>query len=93
MQGIEAITVLVEVNSGGSGDPRLIMVGLPATAVKDCGYRVFSTLANSGFCIPRARTNINLARSDLKKESPMNDLPIALGILESTGQVNTIERF
>gem|GEM_PF-2801366 len=40
------------------------MVGLPDTAVKECGYRVFSTLANSAFCIPRARTIGNLTESN-----------------------------
>ena len=93
LQGIEAVPVLVEVNSGESGDPRLIMVGLPDTAVKESDDRVFSALANSGFRKPQTRTTINLAPGDLKKEGPMYDLPIALGILESTGQMSASGRF
>lgn len=93
LQGIDAIPVLVEVNSGESGDPRLIMVGLPDTAVKESDDRVFSALANSGYRKPQTRTTINLAPGDLKKEGPMYDLPIALGILESTGQMSANGRF
>ncbi len=88
LQGIEAVPVLVEVNSGESGDPRLILVGLPDAAVKESDDRVFSALANSGLRKPRTRTTINLAPGDLKKEGPMYDLPIALGILAATGQMN-----
>lgn len=93
LQGIDAIPVLVEVNSGESGDPRLIMVGLPDTAVKESDDRVFSALSNSGYRKPQTRTTINLAPGDLKKEGPMYDLPIALGILESTGQMSANGRF
>ena len=88
LQGIDAFPVLIEVNSGESGDPRLIMVGLPDTAVKESDDRVFSALANSGYRKPQTRTTINLAPGDLKKEGPIYDLPIALGILASTGQMN-----
>lgn len=88
LQGIDAVPVLIEVNSGESGDPRLIMVGLPDAAVKESDDRVFSALANSGYRKPQTRTTINLAPGDLKKEGPMYDLPIALGILASTGQMN-----
>lgn len=88
LQGIEAVPVLVEVNSGESGDPRLILVGLPDAAVKESDDRVFSALSNSGFRKPRTRTTINLAPGDLKKEGPMYDLPIAIGILASTKQLS-----
>ncbi|MCH6258852.1 YifB family Mg chelatase-like AAA ATPase [Puniceicoccaceae bacterium K14] len=87
LQGIEAVPVLVEVNSGESGDPRLILVGLPDAAVKESDDRVFSALSNSGYRKPRTRTTINLAPGDLKKEGPMYDLPIAIGILASTNQL------
>ncbi len=93
LQGIHAVSVLVEVNAGESGDPRLIMVGLPDAAVKESDDRVFSALANSGFRKPQTRTTINLAPGDLRKEGPMYDLPIALGILESTGQMTPHDRF
>jgi magnesium chelatase family protein len=87
LQGIEALPVHVEVNHGESGDFKLILVGLPDAAVKESDDRVFSALANSGFGGLRTRTTINLAPGDLRKEGPIYDLPIALGILAATGQL------
>jgi magnesium chelatase family protein len=88
LQGIDATPVQVEVNSGESGEPKLILVGLPDTAVKESDDRVFSALSNSGFRMPRTRTTINLAPGTLRKEGPMYDLPIGLGILAATDQLN-----
>ncbi len=87
LQGIEAQPVHVEVNSGEAGDPKLILVGLPDAAVKESDDRVVSALSNSGFRPPRTRTTINLAPGHLRKEGPLYDLPIALGILIATGQI------
>ncbi len=87
LQGIEAQPVHVEVNSGEVGDPKLVLVGLPDAAVKESDDRVFSALSNSGFKPPRTRTTINLAPGTLRKEGPLYDLPIALGILVATGQI------
>ena len=87
LQGIDAEQVFVEVNSGESGDPRIVLVGLPDAAVKESNDRVMSALGNSGFAKPRTRTTINLAPGDVRKEGPMYDLPIALGILVATGQL------
>lgn len=92
LQGIEAVPVQVEVNTGESGDPKLILVGLPDAAVKESDDRVFSALANSGFRPPRTRTTINLAPGDLRKEGPLYDLPIALGILAATQNLARPER-
>jgi magnesium chelatase family protein len=88
LQGIDAVPVQVEVNSGETGEPKLILVGLPDTAVKESDDRVFSAISNSGFRMPRTRTTINLAPGSLKKEGPIYDLPIGLGILAATGQLN-----
>lgn len=88
LQGIDAVPVQVEVNSGESGEPKLIMVGLPDAAVKESDDRVFSAISNSGFQMPRTRTTINLAPGTLKKEGPMYDLPIGLGILAATAQMS-----
>jgi magnesium chelatase family protein len=87
LQGIEAELVYVEVNAGESGDPRVVLVGLPDAAVKESNDRVISALGNTGFKKPRTRTTINLAPGDMRKEGPMYDLPIALGILAATGQL------
>jgi magnesium chelatase family protein len=87
LQGIDAEAVYVEVNTGEVGEPRLFLVGLPDTAVKESGDRVWAALNNTGFRPPRTRTTINLAPGHLRKEGPCYDLPIALGILAATGQL------
>jgi len=88
LQGIDAEIVHVEVNAGEAGEPKLILVGLPDAAVKESDDRVFSALSNSGFKPPRTRTTINLAPGNLRKEGPFYDLPIALGILAATRQID-----
>ncbi len=95
LQGIEAELVYVEVNAGESGDPRVVLVGLPDAAVKESNDRVISALGNTGFKKPRTRTTINLAPGDMRKEGPMYDLPIALGILAATRQLkpDNIDQF
>ena len=85
---ITAEPVIVEVNTGESGDPRFVLVGLPDTAVKESDDRVKSALGNSGFSMPRTRTTINLAQADIRKEGPLYDLPIALGILAASEQLH-----
>ncbi len=85
--GIDAVPVSVEVNTGESGVPDLVLVGLPDSAVKESEDRVVSALSNSGLRMPRTRTTINLAPGDLRKEGAIYDLPIALGILVATGQL------
>jgi len=85
--GIDAVPVQVEVNTGETGVPTLILVGLPDAAVKESEDRVFSALSNSGLRMPRTRTTINLAPGDLRKEGAIYVLPIAVGILVATGQL------
>jgi magnesium chelatase family protein len=89
--GIDAVPVQVEVNTGESGIPTLILVGLPDAAVKESEDRVFSALSNSSLKMPPTRTTINLAPGDLRKEGAIYDLPIALGILVATGQLTSAE--
>ena len=80
LHGAEAREVEIEVNEG-SGDPKVIIVGLPDAAVKESKDRVTTAMANSGYRWPRGRTTINLAPADIKKEGPSFDLPIAVGML------------
>ncbi len=80
LYGADAIEVEIEVNEG-SGDPKVVLVGLPDAAVKESKDRVTTAIANSGYRWPRGRTTINLAPADIKKEGPSFDLPIALGML------------
>ncbi len=88
LTGIEAYPVEVEVNAGW-GDTQIVIVGLPDAAVKESRDRVITALANSGFKFPMGRTTINLAPADVKKEGPSFDLPIALGMLAASEQIET----
>jgi magnesium chelatase family protein len=67
--------------------PRLSIVGLPETAVKESQDRVRSALINSQFEFPLQRVTINLAPADLPKEGGRFDLAIALGILAASRQI------
>ena len=78
--GVEAYPVEIEVNAG-RGEPVMILVGLPDTAVKESKDRVTTALTNSGFRLHLGRVTVNLAPADVRKEGPSFDLPIALGLL------------
>lgn len=82
-QGIEAQPVEVEVDVS-LGLPRLAVVGLPDQAVKESKERVRAAIKNSGYPFPSRKITVNLAPADVKKEGPIFDLPIALGILAAT---------
>ncbi|HZT22928.1 MAG TPA: YifB family Mg chelatase-like AAA ATPase [Verrucomicrobiae bacterium] len=88
LNGIEAYPVEVEVNVG-YGDTNIVIVGLPDTAVKESRDRVTTALSNSGYKFPMGRTTINLAPADVKKEGPSFDLPIAIGMLAASEQIQT----
>ena len=88
VQGIEAYPVEVEVNVGW-GETLVVIVGLPDTAVKESRDRVSTAITNSGFKFPMGRTTINLAPADVKKEGPSFDLPIAVGMLAASEQIET----
>ncbi len=92
LRGIDAELVQVEVNTKETGEPDMVLVGLPDAAVKESRDRVSSALANSGFEPPRTRTTVNLAPGNLRKEGPIYDLPIALGFLAADGKLNS-DRF
>jgi magnesium chelatase family protein len=86
--GINAPEVRVEVHIS-NGLPAFTVVGLPETAVREARDRVRSAILNSGFEFPARRITVNLAPADLPKEGGRYDLPIALGILAASAQVNT----
>src|SRR5580692_10277389 len=88
LNGIDAYAVEVEVNCG-YGDTFIALVGLPDAAVKESKDRVSTALSNSGFKFPMGKTTINLAPADVKKEGPSFDLPIALGMLAASEQLET----
>ena len=87
IQGIEGFPVTVECDVS-AGLPAFEIVGLPDTAVKESKERVRSAIKNSGFQFPLGRITVNLAPADVKKEGPLYDLPIAIGILTATGQLD-----
>ena len=85
--GVDAPAVTVEVHLS-NGLPALNIVGLPEAAVRESKDRVRSALINSRFDFPARKLTVNLAPADLPKEGGRFDLPIALGILVASGQLD-----
>ncbi|HRX28181.1 MAG TPA: YifB family Mg chelatase-like AAA ATPase [Saprospiraceae bacterium] len=90
VHGVEAQTITVEVNAGGNvpaGSQFYHLVGLPDNAVREGYQRIESSIKNIGLKMPRLKLVVNLAPADIRKEGSAYDLPIALGILAATGQI------
>lgn len=90
VQGVDARTITVEVNTGGAvaGDKSFYnLVGLPDSAVREGFQRIEAAVGNSGFRMPRLKTTVNLAPADIRKEGSSYDLPIAIGFLTATKQL------
>lgn len=85
--GINAPLITVEVHLS-NGLPSLSIVGMPEAVVKESKDRVRSALINSQFEFPARRITINLAPADLPKQGSRFDLPIAIGILAASGQID-----
>src|SRR5687768_4759247 len=88
LQGIDALPCEVEVDFDVGGIEKPVIVGLPDAAVKESLERVKSALANSGYYTSGGRFLINLAPADVRKEGPLYDLPIAVGMLITQGVVS-----
>jgi magnesium chelatase family protein len=86
--GLEGEIVKVEVDTG-RGLPTFTLVGLPDAAVKESAERVRAAIKNSGLHMHGGRVTVNLAPADLRKAGPGYDLPIALGVLAATEQIQT----
>ncbi len=88
--GLESVAVEVEVDVLPAGLHHFTLVGLPDTAIKESRDRVSSALKNSGFKPPHqcGRVTVNLAPADLPKNTPIYDLPMALGFLLATEQLS-----
>ncbi|MDO5769491.1 MAG: ATP-binding protein, partial [Psychrobacter sp.] len=84
--GLHAPEVMVEVHLS-QGLPALTIVGLPEAAVRESKDRVRSAMINSNYQFPNRRLTINLAPADLPKDGARLDLPIAMGILAASGQI------
>src|SRR5207247_7822588 len=89
--GIDAYLVEVETDIA-NGLPTFVTVGLPQGAVKEGRDRVYAALANTGFTFPLQRITVNLAPTDIRNEGSALDLPIALGLLAATEQVDAYRR-
>lgn len=86
--GLDAVPVEVEIDIASQGLPNFFIVGLPDKAVDEAKERVRSAIKNSGADFPAKRITVNLAPADLPKEGASYDLPIALGILIASGQID-----
>ncbi len=86
LSGLDAPEVTVEVHLA-NGLPSFTIVGLPDTEVQESRDRVRAALVNSRFDFPARRITVNLAPAELPKESGRFDLPIALGILAASHQL------
>jgi magnesium chelatase family protein len=84
--GVDAYPLEVEINAG-YGDTQLVVVGFPDAAVRGSTNRVMTALINPGSSFAFGRTTINLAPADVKKEGPSFDLPIAIGMLAASEQL------
>src|SRR5690606_13202818 len=87
VHGVDARTILIETNVGQG--TRFFMSGLPDNALKESQLRIESTFKHLGYFMPRKRTVVNLAPADIRKEGSAYDLPIALCVLEASGQIKT----
>lgn len=85
--GLQGAIVDVEVDVRSYGMPHFELVGLPDAAVREAKERVALALRNTGLEFPQHRVVVNLAPADLRKEGSIYDLPLALGLLAATGQV------
>jgi magnesium chelatase family protein len=87
--GIEALPVEVEVDLSAAALPKTVLVGLPEQAVRESTHRVERAMVNAGFRLPHDRIVINLAPAELPKQASSFDLPISLGILAVSNQLDS----
>jgi len=81
LNGLDAVIVTVEADSGGGDFGRIAIVGLPDAALSEARERVRSALRNCGLDFPRRKITVNLAPAGLKKRGSSYDLAIAISIL------------
>ena len=87
LTGIDASPCEIEVDVGEYDMSGAMIVGLPDASVNESLDRVQSALVNSGYSPPRGKMLINLAPGDVRKEGPVFDLPIAVGMLTADGVI------
>jgi magnesium chelatase family protein len=88
--GIDAITIAIEVSWTPKGRMYFI-VGLPDNAIRESFQRIESSIKAMGFHMPRTKIVVNMAPADIRKSGSAFDLPIAIGILAASGQLEEVE--
>jgi magnesium chelatase family protein len=87
VQGVDAITITIEVDATPGSQTGYFIVGLPDNAVKESIERIVSAIKNNGFERPRTKILVNMAPADIRKAGSAYDLPIALGMLGASKQL------
>ncbi|WP_372367030.1 YifB family Mg chelatase-like AAA ATPase [Candidatus Uabimicrobium sp. HlEnr_7] len=87
--GVEGVLIEIEIDISSAALPRFDIVGLPDPAIRESKYRVRTAIQNSGYEFPYARILVNLAPANIKKQGPRYDLPIALGLLIASRQIQS----
>lgn len=87
--GVDAHLITIEVNV--ITGTKFFVVGLPDSAVKESEHRIESAFKENGYFLPRQKTVVNMAPADIRKEGAAYDLPIALGVLKASGQIDAPE--
>lgn len=88
LQGIEASPCEIEIDLDQRCMDKVDIVGLPDIAVKEAIDRVRSAVGNAGYPWPSGKLLVNLAPADVRKEGPLYDLPIAVGMLVASGVID-----
>src|ERR1700759_469369 len=81
----------MEVNISGGSKPFYLIVGLPDNAVRESMQRIEAALNTNNFRMPRQKIVVNMAPADIRKEGSSYDLPIAIGVLAASGQIEAEE--
>ena len=94
LNGLDGYLVQVEADIS-NGIPAFDIVGLAGTPVKEARERVKAAINNSGYRFPMRRITINLAPADTRKDGSGFDLPVALGVLISAGEIpqNSLDEY
>ncbi len=92
VQGVDAQKITIEVNAGGTvpaGFKFFHLVGLPDKVVMESFQRIEAAIKNIDYRLPRLKLVVNMAPADIRKEGSSYDLPIAIGVLASTKQIDS----
>ena len=87
--GVSAVTITIEVNANPGNGIGYFLVGLPDSAVKESQQRIESAIKYNGFHLPRQKVVTNMAPADIRKEGSAYDLPLAVGFLAATEQIDS----